>query len=243
MLFHYGDCKTAIDNLNKEIDLLRSRKKEAEHTTELHKGELDKLKKVYQDALIKVKTLEDNFEKSLAFKAQEYHEKINTALDEKQSALAKLAKLEAAYTNLGIQTGELRNLLESTQAELDYAKANDKYGREVGGQKYKEQCAEIEKLEAINAEWARQVEELKETHLLKSQIIYHAIMMISARQQSIDIVNLQDELDKMGKLEFVGGIVYLLGLQEYTPEYRDSKEKSGNGTKRRKPNNSRQVSA
>lgn len=47
--------------------------------------------------------------------------------------------------------------------------------------------------------------------------IFEAILHISRRNQRIDLVTLQDELEKMGQLTIIGGIVYLLSLQEDIP--------------------------
>lgn len=49
------------------------------------------------------------------------------------------------------------------------------------------------------------------------KIIYEAILQIFRRNQRLDIVTLQDELDKLGHLNSVGGIMYLLSLQEDIP--------------------------
>lgn len=49
------------------------------------------------------------------------------------------------------------------------------------------------------------------------KIIYEVILNIHQKHKRIDIVTLQDELTKRNQLEFVGGIIYLLTLQEYIP--------------------------
>src|SRR5690606_3291035 len=46
------------------------------------------------------------------------------------------------------------------------------------------------------------------------KIIYQAIVDLGQQGKRIDLVTLQDELIKRGELENVGGIVYLVGLQE-----------------------------
>ncbi len=46
------------------------------------------------------------------------------------------------------------------------------------------------------------------------RIIFEAVAELGKRKHRLDIITLQDELDKMGKLEAVGGLVYLLSLQE-----------------------------
>ena len=47
--------------------------------------------------------------------------------------------------------------------------------------------------------------------------IFQAILNIVSRQQRVDLVTLQDELEKLNQLEEVGGLIYLLSLQEDIP--------------------------
>ncbi len=47
--------------------------------------------------------------------------------------------------------------------------------------------------------------------------IYEGIVTLSQRNERLDIVTLQNELEKKGALEKVGGVAYLLGLQENIP--------------------------
>jgi len=49
------------------------------------------------------------------------------------------------------------------------------------------------------------------------RIIYETIIEVSQKFKRVDIVTLQDELVKKGKLDVVGGLVYLLSLQEDIP--------------------------
>lgn len=49
------------------------------------------------------------------------------------------------------------------------------------------------------------------------KIIYQAILDINQKHKRIDIVTLQDELIKKEQLEAIGGIIYLLTLQENIP--------------------------
>lgn len=49
------------------------------------------------------------------------------------------------------------------------------------------------------------------------KIIYEAIIQIQSRHQKIDLVTLQNQLEKSGQLETVGGVTYLLSLQEEIP--------------------------
>lgn len=49
------------------------------------------------------------------------------------------------------------------------------------------------------------------------RIIYEAILSIARRNQRLDIVTLQDELEKMGQLVNIGNVMYLLSLQEDIP--------------------------
>ncbi len=50
-----------------------------------------------------------------------------------------------------------------------------------------------------------------------NKTIFQAMLNITTRNQRVDIVTLQDELDKMAQLDAIGGIVYLLSLQEEIP--------------------------
>jgi len=47
--------------------------------------------------------------------------------------------------------------------------------------------------------------------------IYQAILDIFQRRERLDVVTLQDELEKKGALEEIGGLVYILALQEDIP--------------------------
>ena len=47
--------------------------------------------------------------------------------------------------------------------------------------------------------------------------IYGAIVEIAQRMERLDIVTLQNELEKKGALDNVGGLMYLLSLQEDIP--------------------------
>lgn len=47
--------------------------------------------------------------------------------------------------------------------------------------------------------------------------IYEAMVAIARRNQRIDVVTLQDELEKIGQLHAIGGVIYLLSLQEDIP--------------------------
>ncbi len=49
------------------------------------------------------------------------------------------------------------------------------------------------------------------------KIIYQTIVNLSQQHKRIDLVTLQDELDKSGQLEMAGGLVYLISLQEDIP--------------------------
>ena len=49
------------------------------------------------------------------------------------------------------------------------------------------------------------------------KIIFEAVEIIAGRKQRLDMVTLQDELEKVGQLSYIGGIVYLLSLQEDIP--------------------------
>lgn len=49
------------------------------------------------------------------------------------------------------------------------------------------------------------------------QIIYETLVHITEKRQRIDLVTLHNELEKAGKLEAVGGMIYLVSLQEDIP--------------------------
>ena len=49
------------------------------------------------------------------------------------------------------------------------------------------------------------------------KLIYQAILDLSLAKQRIDLITLQDELAKRGQLENVGGVIYLVSLQEDLP--------------------------
>lgn len=50
-----------------------------------------------------------------------------------------------------------------------------------------------------------------------NQTIFAAMMAIGNRKERLDIITLQDELDKENKLGEIGGTSYLLSLQEDIP--------------------------
>lgn len=54
-------------------------------------------------------------------------------------------------------------------------------------------------------------------YLPAHQTIFQAIMQIVQQQRRVDLVTLQDELQKAGQLDAIGGIVYLISLQEDIP--------------------------
>jgi replicative DNA helicase len=47
--------------------------------------------------------------------------------------------------------------------------------------------------------------------------IFEAMLAISGRNQRLDLITVQDELEKIGQLATIGGIMYLLSLQEDIP--------------------------
>jgi len=49
------------------------------------------------------------------------------------------------------------------------------------------------------------------------QIIYEMLVNITQRRHRIDLVTLHNELEKAGKLEAIGGMIYLVSLQEDIP--------------------------
>lgn len=54
-------------------------------------------------------------------------------------------------------------------------------------------------------------------YVFSHRIIYECIVALSQRTERLDVVTLQNELEKKGMLEKVGGVAYLLGLQENIP--------------------------
>lgn len=50
-----------------------------------------------------------------------------------------------------------------------------------------------------------------------NKVIYQAILDIAQQNKRVDLVTLQDTLSKNGELENIGGVVYLLSLQEDIP--------------------------
>lgn len=49
------------------------------------------------------------------------------------------------------------------------------------------------------------------------QIIYETLVRITQKRQRIDLVTLQNELEKAGHMETIGGMIYLVSLQEDIP--------------------------
>ena len=49
------------------------------------------------------------------------------------------------------------------------------------------------------------------------QIIYQSMVAIAQRMQRIDLVTLQDELSKKDQLDAIGGLSYIVALQEDIP--------------------------
>ncbi len=72
----------------------------------------------------------------------------------------------------------------------------------------------------INDSWVAQVVETLQADDFYSpqhKIIYEHIVSLTQQYKRIDLVTLQDELEKKGQLEAVGGVVYLMALQEEIP--------------------------
>jgi len=72
----------------------------------------------------------------------------------------------------------------------------------------------------LNDECINQVQEAlipEDFYSPAHKIIYEAILACTKRFKRIDLVTLQDELKKGGRLEDIGGIVYLVSLQEDIP--------------------------
>ncbi|HEV2601887.1 MAG TPA: replicative DNA helicase [Candidatus Babeliales bacterium] len=72
----------------------------------------------------------------------------------------------------------------------------------------------------LNDEYVGQVAEIlttKDFYHLPHAMIYQAIHDLSQQFKRIDLVTLQDELEKKDQLTIIGGITYLMGLQEDIP--------------------------
>lgn len=72
----------------------------------------------------------------------------------------------------------------------------------------------------LNDTWVAQVVETLQSEDFYSpqhKIIYEHIVFLAQQYKRVDLVTLQDELEKKGQLEMVGGIVYLVSLQEEIP--------------------------
>lgn len=72
----------------------------------------------------------------------------------------------------------------------------------------------------LNDAWVAQVSEILQPDDFYSphhKIIYEHILHLSQEYKRIDLVTLQDELSKKNQLDLVGGVVYLVSLQEEIP--------------------------
>lgn len=72
----------------------------------------------------------------------------------------------------------------------------------------------------LNDQYIGQVTEIitpEDFYNTQHQILYGTVLKLAESSKRVDIVTLQDELTKQNKLEAVGGIVYLLSLQEDIP--------------------------
>lgn len=72
----------------------------------------------------------------------------------------------------------------------------------------------------LNDEWVAQVLEILKAEDFYSpahKIIFEHIVALSQRFKRVDLVTLQDELTKKNQLDTIGGVVYLVSLQEELP--------------------------
>lgn len=72
----------------------------------------------------------------------------------------------------------------------------------------------------LNDEYINQVSELlisDNFYIPAHRILFQTIIDIARQLKRIDIVTVQDELEKIGQLDNIGGITYLLSLQEDIP--------------------------
>ncbi len=59
--------------------------------------------------------------------------------------------------------------------------------------------------------------EPKDFYTSAHRIVFEAMTTLGYRKQRLDVITLQDELDKNGQLNAIGGVVFLLSLQEDIP--------------------------
>lgn len=72
----------------------------------------------------------------------------------------------------------------------------------------------------LNDEYAATVSEILKSsdfYLLSHQIIYQSILDIAQQVKRIDLITVQDDLIKKNSLDTVGGVAYLISLQEDIP--------------------------
>jgi len=72
----------------------------------------------------------------------------------------------------------------------------------------------------LDDEYVMRVAEIirpEDFYFIPHQLVYQAILTIKQQLKRIDLVTLQDELAKQGDLEKIGGIVFLVSLQEDIP--------------------------
>lgn len=72
----------------------------------------------------------------------------------------------------------------------------------------------------LNDEYVSQVIELilpSDFYSIAHKCVYEAIVSLTEQRKRVDIITLQDELSKRGTLQDVGGVVYLMSLQEDIP--------------------------
>ena len=72
----------------------------------------------------------------------------------------------------------------------------------------------------LNDEYLDRVQEIikpPDFYNQANRTVFEAMIALCSEKQRIDMVTLQDELEKKGTLEQVGGLVFLLSLQEDIP--------------------------
>jgi len=72
----------------------------------------------------------------------------------------------------------------------------------------------------LNDSWVAQVYEILQPddfYTIAHKIIYEHIIQLSQQYKRVDLVTLQDELSKKNQLDLIGGVVYLVALQEEIP--------------------------
>src|SRR5882762_5054903 len=71
--------------------------------------------------------------------------------------------------------------------------------------------------DTVAIEAAREIVTEEDFYRKAHGLIFHAVLTLCDRSEPVDIVTLQDELNRSGYLEPIGGIGYLMQLGEFVP--------------------------